>query len=514
MSRLLVQTGYSRGGGWPVADAVVLLAVWLDFVALFFSEWSYNEQYSYGFAVPFLSAYLLYARWDERPMPEPGSRLWTFSLMVLAAGYVPLRIVLGANPEWRLALWAYALLAVGMTLCVVGRWGGRHWVRHFVSPLLLVLFAVPWFTFIENPLTHGMMRLVTAVTVECLNLAGIPALSHGNLIQLSNAWVGVEEACSGVRSFQSTLMAAYFFGVFFRWTPGLRALLILAGCAVSFALNLGRSLTLALVTARRGAEAMDMLHDPFGHVVSYGSYLSLFGLAWLVQRYFLATRIRKVYWAQGKRTPLWLPGWATGVTLGLLLVGHGVQRLWYADPAQTASQAVAATLDWQSIGHPLTRSDISPNIRNQLRYSEGHHVSWRDTHQTLWTTFFFRWEPGAVSNHVNVHRPEHCMPASGFTIERELEAVPWDLAGIPIQFKAYLFSFSGRRMVVYYGVWDAIPGSTTPVVSDWRSRLVNAWHGRRMGARYSLQVIIRSDDVHLARHQFLAFLQHTLQKKD
>jgi len=283
---------------------------------------------------------------------------------------------------------------------------------------------------------------------------------------------------------------------------------------VSFALNLGRSLTLALITSQRGAEAMDMLHDPFGHVVSFGSYLALFVLAWLVQRYFLATRIRKVYWAQGKRTPQWLPLPVVGAALGMLLAGHAVHRWWYSAPALDAGSAVAATIDWPSIQHPLTRSDISPNIRNQLRYSEGHHVSWRDNQQTLWTAFFFRWEPGAVSNHVNVHRPEHCMPASGFTIERELETVRWDLAGIPIDFKSYLFSFSGRGMVVFYGVWDAVPGSTTPVVSDWRSRLINAWHGRRMGARYSLQVIIRSDDIPTAQRQFLRFLQHSLQKKD
>ena len=36
------------------------------------------------------------------------------------------------------------------------------------------------------------------------------AIQRGNLIELSTGVLGVDEACSGIRSFQSTLMAALF----------------------------------------------------------------------------------------------------------------------------------------------------------------------------------------------------------------------------------------------------------------------------------------------------------------
>ena len=48
--------------GWIVP---ALLAAWL-FHHLHF-EWSINEQYNYGWAVPFLTAFLFYLRWPSRP---------------------------------------------------------------------------------------------------------------------------------------------------------------------------------------------------------------------------------------------------------------------------------------------------------------------------------------------------------------------------------------------------------------------------------------------------------------
>jgi len=34
------------------------------------AEWSYNEQYNYGWFVPFFALYLFWLRWEDRPQPE------------------------------------------------------------------------------------------------------------------------------------------------------------------------------------------------------------------------------------------------------------------------------------------------------------------------------------------------------------------------------------------------------------------------------------------------------------
>ena len=52
--------------------------------------------------------------------------------------------------------------------------------------------------------------------VEVLGWTGIPAIQHGNLIEVGTGTVGVSEACSGIRSFQTSLMISLFFGEFYR----------------------------------------------------------------------------------------------------------------------------------------------------------------------------------------------------------------------------------------------------------------------------------------------------------
>ena len=49
-------------------------------------------------------------------------------------------------------------------------------------------------------------RGVAAIAAETMTLFGVPAQLEGNLIRVSSGLVGVNEACSGVRSLQTSLM--------------------------------------------------------------------------------------------------------------------------------------------------------------------------------------------------------------------------------------------------------------------------------------------------------------------
>jgi hypothetical protein len=104
--------------------------------------------------------------------------------------------------------WIYTGIVVCITLRALHLAGGRSWVKHFAFPVALILVAVVWPYRIEKGLTQGLMRVVARLTVELLGWIDIPALERGNLIDLGSGTVGIDEACSGIRSFQSTLMAA------------------------------------------------------------------------------------------------------------------------------------------------------------------------------------------------------------------------------------------------------------------------------------------------------------------
>src|SRR5213079_37671 len=124
---------------------------------------------------------------------------------------LPVRLFEIANPEWRLLAWVHTAAVVLLTLLLIRCAGGVAWVRHFAFPVLFFFVAVPWPTLVETPVTQGLMRVVARVAAEVAMLFGTPAQVEGNLIRVSNGLVGVNEACSGIRSLQTSLMIGLLF---------------------------------------------------------------------------------------------------------------------------------------------------------------------------------------------------------------------------------------------------------------------------------------------------------------
>ena len=264
--------------GWLVP---CLLAAWL-FHHLHF-EWSINEQYNYGWAVPFLAAFLFYTRWPARPSPAPSrSRLLNATSWAILALLLPVRLVEEANPDWRLLSWIFALAVVAYGLLALARTGGGAWVRHFAFPLCFVLVSVPWLVQVENVIVQGLTRAVAYVAVEIAGWIGIGAYQLGNVIQLHNGFVGVDEACSGVKTLQAAIMVALFLGELLRLSAGRRVVLVLLGCGWVFACNVGRATTLVVLAATRGLDALKQWHDGIGTAVLVLGMLGLMAIAWLL----------------------------------------------------------------------------------------------------------------------------------------------------------------------------------------------------------------------------------------
>src|SRR6266567_8650790 len=98
---------------------VALTALWFILCRQLAGEWSVNEQYNYGWFVPFFSLYLFWLRWQDRPPPEipnPKSRIPNSAALLLGILalllLLPIRLFEIANPEWRLLAWIHAAAVV------------------------------------------------------------------------------------------------------------------------------------------------------------------------------------------------------------------------------------------------------------------------------------------------------------------------------------------------------------------------------------------------------------------
>jgi len=204
--------------------------------------------------------------------------------------------------------------------------------------------------------------------------------------------------------------------------------------------------------------------------------------------------------------------------IGEQLPGHGTvylgQSLKFMAPVRPGDR-VEAVIHWDRIPEETEFKEIPPNVRALLRYSEGAHVRWVDQDQVHWQVYFFRWDAGAVSSHVNVHRPEVCLPSAGFKMEGRNAEFTWPLDTINLEFNQYLFTAPKVELHVFYAMWDDEPDQSVPLGSTGRERLEQVWQGQRIEGRYSVQFILANvRSAQTARAKVKGFLSRSLRVKE
>jgi exosortase len=269
----------------------VLTLVWLPTLLRCSVEWSVNAQYYYGWAVPFLAAYLVSERVAKWPEARPPAHPWIFVVVValLALPLPVLRMVSEANSDWRMVLWAMGASATGISLGLLFLAGGWPWARRLAFPILFMATAIPWPTFLESALVQGMMRLNAEISAEFVSLCGVPAIAEGNVIRLPTGVLGVNEACSGIRSLQSTLMASLFLGGLYRLSWAGRVLLVVLGTGIAFFFNVVRTVFLSWQGAFHGIEATEKWHDSAGFAI----LAMVLACLWLISRFLEKRAMRK-----------------------------------------------------------------------------------------------------------------------------------------------------------------------------------------------------------------------------
>jgi exosortase len=247
-------------------------------------HWAALVEYRFGWIVAMLAAYLAWERWPNQPAARPGGHPIAVPILGLAGAFLVLvaelyRIGLARTPTQAMLFSLGCAAFVVAHLLAVAGWPAT---RHFLFPVLFFFVAVPIPKFFWNPIVFGLQSLVTFLNVEALNLIGIPAVQQAHVIRLPNTTVGVDEACSGVRSLQSSIMAALFIGDLTLRRAGWKVFFLFAGVALAVLGNFGRSFYLSLTAHRSGAEALKAVHDSAGWSVLLFTAVGIAALAWWV----------------------------------------------------------------------------------------------------------------------------------------------------------------------------------------------------------------------------------------
>jgi len=432
--------------------AALAVLVWASLCWSLSAHWAANAQYSFGWLVPLLALFLFWSRWPQRPPPGAPSAWARPALLVLALLYAPVWFLLQPNPEWRLLSWALGLMVVLLLTAGLASVGGRSWARYFAFPVCFILTAIPWPGVIEQPIVLGLMHVVAGAGAHLLHLCGIAAVAQGSIIQLVNGAVGVDEACSGVRSLQASLMAALFLGELQWLRPGRRFALLGAGVLVAFLGNVGRATFLAARVSAEGSDAIARYHDPAGFTV----LTICFALIWLVS----------IWLARGQPGPAGneahppappLPRALTWTLAAWLVLTLGGAEWWFR--GGPAPRPPALTFVFPETSPHFQKIELKPTTAAQLQPDLGRVAAWSSP-SGQWLAYSFQWFPGTSRARIlaRLHKPDACLPSTGWQMTEERAPILLPFGGVTLPFRALTFGRStdhGDEFAhIYFCIWQ------------------------------------------------------------
>lgn len=473
-----------------------LLAVWGTLFFILTGEWEANEQYSHGWFIPLLAGYVFWQRWTTRPGAQPASgMLRAGSYLVLALILLPssaAMLVAGAYPDWRVVLWTLGVAAFAASVALTALAGGFPWMRHLSFAYVFALVAVPWPTAPERWLTQELSLLAAQIAAYILPILGVAARCHGTTIDVGTDMLGVDDACSGIRSFQSSIMAALFLGELYGFRWGFRILLVALGLVAAYALNVARMLFLSVAVANGGSQMLDRLHDPAGFAILVVTMGILWLTCWAIQQLpgTLQTTAPPAKQATGITRG---PAFACIATIAAVALMFGGTEGWYWHKSRQVVRAPAWTIAAAQAGSGIEDQPLEKQAEEMLRYDRGFQREWRDDSGRAWHLIFVEWEPKRMSLHyAQPHLPEQCQRMLGREIVSKSELRHAEANGVSIVYNLYKIRAGANEFHLMYVVSDDRIGGRQLTVERAKpsNRLAAVLAGRRNMGQRSMQLAL------------------------
>ena len=434
-----------------VAGAVLLaLAVFSGGLLELVNRWSRQEEYSHGFLIPFVAAWMLWAR-REALIASVGPPSWTGPAAILLA--VAMLIVGDLSAFFLLSQLGFIVALIGIVLCI----GGYSLLRIAFLPMAFLVFAIPLPYFIDTELSFRLQLISSQLGVFFIRLFDIPVHLTGNVIDLGNYKLQVVEACSGLRYLYPLLSFGFLAAYLFQAPLWQRIVVFLSAIPITIVMNSFRIGMIGVMVDRWGTQmAEGALHFFEGWVI----FLACAGL--LAAEIYLFARLGS---GKGFFQVFYLPKVVAGAPqqaysgrLGrfptaislVLLCAAGSAAFFVAGrqeivPDRLRFVAFPGNLGpWQ--GNP---SSLKPEIEHALGLEDYilSNYSKPDSGVTnLYIAYYASQRKGS-----SPHSPVVCIPGDGWQIAQfERTSYRNDALNIALPLNRVVISRGSQKQLVYY----------------------------------------------------------------
>ena len=264
---------------WSAAFCGTLWLLFHDLLSAFVNRWTNEPQYSHGFAIPLMAAWLGWYLRDRIRVGVARSAKW--GLLWIAFGVV-LHI-----------LSVYVFVEIGdciaLLLCITGGmlliWG-RRLVLGVWPAIMFLMFMFPLPFRIERMLSGPLQLFGAEEAAYYIQTCGIPAVARGSMILMGDHKLGVAEACSGMRMLTVFVAISAATMIICKRTIWEKVIILLSSVPIALICNIVRIVATALAHHLFGQKMADLVfHDLSGWLMMPSAmlllYLELKILDWL-----------------------------------------------------------------------------------------------------------------------------------------------------------------------------------------------------------------------------------------
>ncbi len=500
-------------GIFIAASTVIALIAFREALGELVHRWIAQEEYSHGFFIPAITAWLLWSR-RAALIAAIGRPSWWGPVLVLGAALM--HVVGELSAFYLMSQVAFIVALMGIVLSA----GGYSLLKVAFIPIVFLVFAIPTPYFIDSTISWQLQLLSSRLGVDVIRLFGIPVYLAGNIIDLGHYQLQVVEACSGLRYLYPLLSLGFLAAYLFQGRLWQRAIVFLSTVPITIVMNSVRIGITGIMVDSWGTESAEgFLHFFEGWVIFLvcaailGAEIYLFARLGLGKGFFQAFHLPKV---EAEPQPAAARRGAYGplagglallcVTAGLItVIAHRTELVpersrFVSFPSQLGEWRGRTSLLQPQEEHVLNLDDyIIADFKNR----EGRAVN-------FYVAYYASQRKGS-----SPHSPIVCLPGGGWLITKfERTVFADDGLKAPLPLNRAIMEQSSSRQLVYY--WFVQRGRlvANEYWSKWYLLLDSIFSNRTDGALVRLITEIAPNetdrDADLRLQSFIRDLQPTL----
>ena len=257
--------------------AITFVVVFQHTFAYLYGMWQF-EEYSHGFLIPFVSAFLL---WQRRARFRQTAFRGSWTGVAIAALGLAIYFLGSLASITTLDTYALVIVILGCALAVMG----REAFKLALVPLALLFLMNPIPNFFYYRLSSELQLLSSQLGVAFIRLSGVSVFLEGNVIDLGNYKLQVAEACSGLRYLFPLMTLGAIVAYLLKGRTWMRWCLFLSTIPITVLMNSFRIAVIGVLVDHFGIEqAEGFLHYFEGWVIFMACFFLLFAECWALLR--------------------------------------------------------------------------------------------------------------------------------------------------------------------------------------------------------------------------------------